>query len=236
MRHLDPLQALSGIPCLRSFPPQALEAIAESARLRAFRPRERMWAPGDPLPGTYLVVSGLVWAYLDATHTGDSLVSTLWSGDLLEPYPGKLREWATYGVAVSPVVQAALPPDAFHAVSAHDPTLARRILSDLAYRWHRQNHWDVDLRLVSLKQRLLLLFRRMADELGTATQEGVLLDFPLTYEIVAGLACVKRDHAGRKLQELTREGYLTKRPRFRWLVPDPDRLGQPICLPPVAHP
>ena len=231
MPQLDPLAALSSISCLRPLSPSTLEEMATATRLRSFQPREQLWAAGDPIPGIFFPLSGLVRVYHDENPAQSTPVVTTWPGEIIVMNSQTHHEWTTYGVAVTSVTQVTVPFQAFADACRQNASQTHQVLNALVSDYSRRISWETDLRLVPLTQRLLLLFARMAAELGTPTAAGILLDFPLTCEIVAALTWVKRDHTGRMLNDLVHEGYLVKQPRFRWLIPDCKRLGElPLYL------
>ena len=230
----DLVARLRESPFLRSLGQPEVEELARSARVRRVPPRERLWASGDPIPGPVFIISGLVRVYHDDDPARPTTITMFWPGELVAPSILQQEEWITHAVAVAPVVQVTLNRAAFFAACARNSMLAYHLLHDLTVAFYRRYAWEWDLRLVTLTRRLLMMFGRMADELGTPTPKGILLDFPLTHEIVAGLAWVKRDHARRVLNQLAGEGLLVDCPRFRWLIPDRERLGPRHRLPP-AH-
>jgi len=227
----DALAALSAAPFLRCVDPSEAEELIRAAKVRHYQPREQVWTEGDPIPGIIFNTSGLSRVFLEGEPEAQVTITTLWPGEVPPGSVLQRAEWASNAVAVSPVVQATIPSSAFYAACTRTPALARQVLQELLSSLYRRYAWEMDLRMVPLKRRLLMLFGRMADVVGTPTSQGILLDFPLTQQIAAHLTWVKRDHAGRILKELTEEGYLIDRPCFRWLVPDRQRPGSIHRLP-----
>ena len=85
---------------------------------------------------------------------------------------------------------------------------------------------EARLRAVTLKPRLLMLLGFLADLQGTPAQQDILLDYPLTHEVLACGTRVTRDEAGRAARALERHGYFQTRPRYRIFIPDRQRLNQ----------
>ena len=232
MRLLDTATAIEGYRLLGYLVPSDLQQLIHVAKVRYFNPRERLWTVGDPVPGPQLMISGLTRVYLENDQEEKTTLACLWPGDIPTASLQEHTEWGASSVAVSPVVHATLPVQFFLECCGRTPQLAYQMVVELAHVYDTRSCWEARLKTVPLKRRLLRLFGRMADELGTPTEEGILLDFPLTHQVVADLSWVKRDQAGRTLNELADEGYIVDRPRFRWLIPDRERLG-PI---PMIHP
>ena len=227
----DPLVALAAAPFLRSLGSLEMEKLVATARIRRYRPREVVWTEGDPIPGIIFNTYGLTRIFLDGDPDQQTTITTLWPGEVPPGSIVQRAEWVSQAVAVSPVVMASIPAQAFYAACSQTPVLAHHMLEDVAASFYRRYSWEMRLRLRPLKRRLLMLFARMADEVGTPTSEGILLDFPLTHQIAAHLTWVKRDHAGRILKELADEGFFVDYPAFRWLIPDRQRLGSTQRIP-----
>jgi len=237
MRLLDPETVIKDFPILHVGRTEEEKELIKVARVRIFQPRERLWTAGDPVPGPTFLLSGLVRMYYEGDDSEQATVTCLWPNDVPATSLQENGEWSCQAVAVAPSICITLPSRPFFQSCGRTPQMALTALTALANTFYNRMRWEALLRLVSLKPRLMMIFARMADELGTPTPEGILLDFPLTHEIVAGLGCVQRDQAGRTLNELAEEGFIVDRPRYRWLVPDRARLGpQPIIelLPPIA--
>jgi CRP/FNR family transcriptional regulator, cyclic AMP receptor protein len=73
-----------------------------------------------------------------------------------------------------------------------------------------------------LQTRLRVLFWYLADRCGRVTSDGVVVDLPLTHELIAGLAGARRPGVTTALGELTRAGELGRRRDGRWVL-----LGDP---------
>lgn len=217
-------ERLLSAPVLCRFDRSEAEDLVRSARLRAFRPREYLWVAGDPIPGACFIASGVVRAYMDGPSSWRATYCLLWPREMPAASILQGREWISHAVAVSPVVLATMPFEPFHAACLRTPQQARQVLDDVLDRAGFRYAWEMHLRRLPLRRRLHKLFRRIARTVGTPTPEGILLDFPLTHQIAADLAWVKRDHAGRVLNEIAQDGLIIARPRFRWLIPDTERL------------
>jgi CRP-like cAMP-binding protein len=87
---------------------------------------------------------------------------------------------------------------------------ARRLASMMAIAQHHR-----------LDDRLRLFFWEVADRYGRVGPEGVLLELPLTHELIGHLVGAHRPSISAALARLERDGYLRRR-GGRWLL-----LGSP---------
>jgi hypothetical protein len=69
-----------------------------------------------------------------------------------------------------------------------------------------------------LQTRLGVLFWYLADRWGRVTSDGVVIDLPLTHELVAGLVGARRPGVTSALGELQRTGELGRRADGRWVL------------------
>jgi CRP/FNR family cyclic AMP-dependent transcriptional regulator len=102
---------------------------------------------------------------------------------------------------------------------------SRRLASMLAIAQHHR-----------LEERLRLLFWELADRYGRVGTEGVLLDLPLTHELIARLVGAHRPSISAALARLEHSGYVRRSGR-RWvLLGGPPGPGTLIGVPgPAAN-
>jgi CRP-like cAMP-binding protein len=72
--------------------------------------------------------------------------------------------------------------------------------------------------LPRLRDGLTALFWYLADRWGRVTTDGVVVDVPLTHELLAGLVGARRPAVTTTLGELQRSGDLARREDGRWVV------------------
>jgi CRP/FNR family transcriptional regulator, cyclic AMP receptor protein len=69
-----------------------------------------------------------------------------------------------------------------------------------------------------LQTRLRVLFWYLADRWGRVTADGVVVDIPLTHELIAGLVGARRPGVTSALGELQRAGDFSRREDGRWVL------------------
>jgi CRP/FNR family transcriptional regulator, cyclic AMP receptor protein len=73
-----------------------------------------------------------------------------------------------------------------------------------------------------LQDRLRVLLWYLGDRWGRVTADGVMVDVPLTHELLAGVVGARRPGVTSALGELQRAGHLSRRDDGRWVL-----LGEP---------
>jgi CRP/FNR family transcriptional regulator len=198
--------------------------------VRTYPRHEVIRREGDPVAGVGCVLRGLMRCWLIDADGNDCTVETAWSGSVsLVGLGGPESEWPWNVTTLTPTTVFALSWEALEAVRRRYP-LDKALMDCAAADYRRRHIWQGMLRSVRLRPRLLRILRRMADELGTETERGVLLDFPMTHGDLAHLTYVTRDEVGRVMREFTADGLVKIIGRRGLLIPDPRRLGPPIRL------
>jgi CRP/FNR family transcriptional regulator, cyclic AMP receptor protein len=83
--------------------------------------------------------------------------------------------------------------------------------------------------LPRLREGLTALFWYLADRWGRMTSDGIVIDVPLTHELLAGLVGARRPAVTTTLGELQRSGEISRRDDGRWVVhgEPPAELNEP---------
>lgn len=143
----------------------------------------------------------------------------LGAGDLLRPWDpssGPLDGEAVWRV-LTPVTVAVLD-GRFARLVVACPTIVAALLGRATARsrslcFHRAighvRHADT---------RVLLLLWHLAERWGRVTPDGVALSLPLTHELLAHLAGMRRPTASTALQQLVRSERVVRRGRDEWLL------------------
>ena len=170
-----------------------------------------------------LVVKGLLVRRVTiGDHTSAELLGP---GDVLQPW---LRIGPDQSVAVEvgwevvQPVQAAVLHRGFCALVSRWPEITAAISRRIMQRadWSAFHLAVCNLR--RLDDRLLLVLWHFADRWGTVTPEGVLLDIPLTHELLAAVVGARRPSVSMALGRLTDQRRVRRRSRSTWLL-----LGRP---------
>jgi CRP/FNR family transcriptional regulator, cyclic AMP receptor protein len=170
-----------------------------------------------------LIVKGLLARRVTiGDHTSAELLGL---GDVLQPW---LRIGPDQSVAVLVAwevvqpVQVAVLDRGFCALVSRWP----EITAAISRRTMQRTHWlAFHLAVCNLRRlddRILLVLWQFADRWGTVTPEGVVLDIPLTHELLAAVVGARRPSVSVAVGRLIDQERVRSRPRSRWLL-----LGRP---------
>ena len=226
MRQEDPRAALAHSAIVARLPEEIREEFVGKCRVRVYASRERIAAIGDPVIGPTWYERGLFKVYAQDEQGEEVAAGWYWGGDIALTGCLAQQEWQAELTAVAPTAVVAIPEQTFEQFCDHSVSLCLAWLALVAEQLRTRHRREAILHSLTLRPRLLSLLGMTADHLGTATPEGILLDFPITHASLACGSWASPDEVGRAMRDLERRGYLRSLPRHRLLIPDRARLDQ----------
>ena len=202
-----------------------LDGIDRRMRTASVPAGAHLYLAGDPADALYVVAEGSV-NISQATPGGTETVTDILvpgelfgaMGTLGEPYH---RQTATalVGTCVLRIDQTS-----FRQVLAEHPTVALRVLDDVAARLTRAESDIGGQTTDTVAQRVATALLRLADKLGEDRgAEGILLEVPLSRADLAGLARSTPESVSRVMSRWKKEGVINSGRRWTALL-DRDRL------------
>lgn len=186
------------------------------------------WAPAPPPDGGQghlglLVLDGLLLR--DVTFARAACTELLGRGDLLRPW-----DWDHEVATVRPTVTwTALQPLRLAVLDRRITAILGRwpeLVSAVAARAVRHSlelaTTQATSHLTRVDARLELLFWGLADRWGRVGPDGVVLDLPLTHQVLGRLVGAQRPSVTTALSDLTRRGVIERREDGAWVL-----LGAP---------
>jgi CRP/FNR family cyclic AMP-dependent transcriptional regulator len=216
---------------LDALPAPAQRSLLGAARTARYSRGDVVTEQGSPVVGVSCVRRGVLRCWQTDVDGRDYAVETAWRCSVsVVGLRGPAGRWPWNATAVTPALVLTFPWEALEQVRRSYP-VDRAIMEYAAADYIQRQVWTGMLRSVKLRQRLLMLLRRLADELGTAAEGGTMLDFPLPQSELAALAYVSREEISRVMREFADQGLVKPIGRRGLLIPNPDKLHPPIELP-----
>lgn len=196
-----------------------------ASRPLALRAREVLFHAGDRGDGCYIVRSGVVKAAVVARDGQERLLAVLGPGSFIgelsliddEPRSATIA-------ALKPCRLLHVSKAAFFRLADDNPLIYRQALQLLARRLRGTNESVVAQGTVSVSGRVARAFASLADGLGDEQPDGrILLTHKITQNDIAGMAGVARENASRAINDLLREGVLSRAGSF-YLIERPVEL------------
>ena len=209
----------------KDMPWGARRALLSASRPLELGSREVLFHAGDSGDGCYLLRSGVVKAAVIARDGQERLLAVLGPGALIgelsliddEPRSATIS-------ALKPCELMHLTKAAFFRLADANPQVYRQALKLLAQRLRGTNDTVVAQSTVSVSGRVARAFASLANGLGDEQPDGrILLTYKITQNDIAGMAGVARENASRAINDLLREGVLSRAGSF-YLIERPAEL------------
>ena len=179
------------------------------------------------IPGAFdfLIVEGVVLK--ETTLARQSALELLGPGDLLAPPLTSARQlearansrYLAHGRASLAAVE-----DQVRQAARRWPGIADFLHDHLARQTHHASMHLAMLHLPRVEDRLIALFSDLAERFGHIAADGILIDLPLTHEIIGGLVASRRPTVTLALQQLASNGMIARLEGDRWKL-DPRILA-----------
>ena len=182
-------------------------------------------AAGDAGDGCYFLREGVVKAAVVAKDGQERLLAVLGPGSLigeLSLFDDQPRS-ATIST-LKPCKLLHLSKGSFFRLADANPQVYREALKILTRRLRQTNDSVVAQGTVTVSGRVARAFVSLAQGLGEGRANGtILLPNKITQNDIAGMAGVARENASRAINDLLREGILTREGSF-YLIARPNEL------------
>lgn len=176
-------------------------------------------AIGTRIPGAFdfLIVDGVVLK--ETTFSGRPALELLGPGDLLATPLTPTRQVESRAVSrylAHGRVSLAAFEGRVRAAARRWPGIADALHDHLARQTDHASMHLAMLHLPRIEDRLIALFADLAERFGKMSPDGVLIDLPLTHELIGGLVAGRRPTVTLALQTLAASGLIERLDGGRW--------------------
>jgi CRP-like cAMP-binding protein len=203
----------------------ARKSLLSAANDVTLKAREVMFHAGDAGDGCYFLREGVVKAAVVAKDGQERLLAVLGPGSLigeLSLFDDQPRS-ATIST-LKPCKLLHLSKGSFFRLADANPQVYREALKILTRRLRQTNDSVVAQGTVTVAGRVARAFVSLAQGLGEGRANGtILLPNKITQNDIAGMAGVARENASRAINDLLRDGILTREGSF-YLIARPNEL------------
>lgn len=219
------LSILHRAPFFAALPHEDVEQINLLFREYGYGQGETVYFSGDSARHLYIVASGQI-KLLRHTLTGqDILVDVLSPGDFF----GTLStlDEAAYpdtAQAQTPVCVLTISAEDFRTILARYPSAALTVLDITQRRLLDAHEMLRQLSASTVEQRIAYVLFKLADKLGEASDEGLLIQMPLTRDDIAQMTGATAETASRVMSQFQKDGIINS--GRQWVaIADRDRLA-----------
>lgn len=223
MAHPDP-HTLRGIASFAGLSDDQIGDIIRRGRLRHREAGSQVFRAGDPADLFFLLLDGVIRA-----------VRTLPSGDQVVPIhvpAGELfgmaialghSAYPATTIAVTDCVTMEWPSGLWVEFVASCPAFGVRSNAQIGKRMEYLHEQIAALATRSVNQRLALALLRLADQVGKPTEEGMVINMPITRNTLSEMTGTTLHSASRVLSAWEKQGIVTS-DRRRMIITDVNRL------------
>ncbi|MFQ5398959.1 MAG: Crp/Fnr family transcriptional regulator [Anaerolineae bacterium] len=209
-------EALRQVPFFAKLNPDDADDLAEQMVMRRFGAGQIVFHHGDPGGLLYIIVTGKVKISHTTPEGNEALLAILGEGDffgelaLLDDSPRSAT-----AEALEPTAALTLHREEFIRYIGRNPAFALNVLHTLAQRIRRLNSQISDIFFLDLPARLARILLDLADQYGRETEEGILVELPLTQTDLSEMIGATRVSINKSLGRFRRAGWVkTKGKRF----------------------
>jgi CRP/FNR family transcriptional regulator, cyclic AMP receptor protein len=217
-------ETLGATDLFGGMPPDVLEELAGLVVHRRYRKGSSIFVQGEAGARCYAIATGAV--RISAYHTDgrEAVLAVLGPGDVFGELA--LFDDAPRSADASVIEDAellSLDRDALHGVIAAHPALALALLRTLGVRLRRTNEALQEIALFDVPGRVARRLADLAEAHGAPTDDGTLIDLPLSQESLAQMVGATRESVNKALAGLVRRGLVSRQGR-RYVVADTEKL------------
>jgi len=201
------LSILRRVPFFSGLAEIEIRKINEQFREYGFQPGEPIYFSGETAAGLYVVASGQVKLLRHSLGGQDVLLDILKPGD----YFGSLSTlvddvYPDTAQAHTAVCVLRISSDTFRTLLQQYPSVALAVLDITAKRLQESQEIIHRLSTDSVEQRIAAVLLKLAHKLGEISDEGILIQMPLSREDLAQMTGTTTETASRIISQLQKEG------------------------------
>lgn len=189
------------------FSDDEIASVTELVSERTFKKGTTIFHEGQPGSAFYIVKTGRIKVFKLAEDGRELILGIFGDGALFGDVP--VFDGGPYPAGAATLVDTrvySINRDDFERLVMGHPAIALKVIRVLGKRLRQAHGFVMEIAMKSAPQRLSSLLLKLADEYGVESDEGLVLDIPLTRQEIAELMGVSRETAIRELSKFGRAG------------------------------
>lgn len=201
---------IQNLDMFRSLPDADLDAVLKDARVNRLREGEAAFKQGDAAEHFFVLLHGRL-KVVQVTAEGEQvIVRHVNPGDIFGMAKAMLRDrYPASTIAVQESLALSWPAAAWDALIVKSPQFASGAIQTVGSRLQDAHSRIRELSTEEVEQRVARALLRMVDDSGTPTDEGILIDFPITRQEIAELTGTTLHTVSRLLSSWKTMGIVT---------------------------
>ncbi len=186
-----------------------LQLLAARTVRKIFNEGELLFSEGEPCSGLHIIARGKVRIFKTSASGREQVLAVNVPGESVAelpvfdggPYPAS-------AMAIEDAEIAFISRRDFHAFCVEHPEVPLKVLSVVGARLRRLVGIIEELSFTTIRQRLIAVLVKLAQNEGTSTERGVAFMLPATHQELAHQLGTVRELISRNLMRLQAEGLL----------------------------
>ncbi len=186
--------------------------LLRAAKPKIYKSRALIFHEGDPGGSLLMVLSGQIKITSLAANGKECVLAFMGPGDVigeLTVLDGGARSASAQAIEPSRVLE--LTRSAFMNVLENNPSTALKIIEILCKRLRSTSEMVEDAALLAAAPRLARTLLRLARSNGVQTDDGVIIDLPLSQSTLGAHAGLLRESVNRQLRAWEAENTVARR-------------------------
>ena len=186
-----------------------LQMLAARTVRKLFSAGELLFSEGEPCNGLHIIARGKIRIFKTSVNGREQVLAVNVPGESVAelpvfdggPYPAS-------ALAVDDTEVAFISRRDFHSYCLEHPEVALKVLSVVGERLRRLVGIIEELSFTTIRQRLISVLVKLAQNEGTKTERGIEFHLPATHQELANQLGTVRELISRNLMRLQAEGLL----------------------------
>ena len=205
----DTVTILKRTPLFANLTEAEVSALSGRTSRRRFQQGEHLFAEGDSCTGLFLVASGKVRIFKLSASGREQVLAVEGPGSSFAELP--VFDGGNYPAAASALEDTEvlfISRKDFQNFCREHPDVGLKVIAVVGSRLRRLVGIIEELSFTTVRQRLIALILRFAQEIGTRSKQGILIELPQTHHDLAAELGTVRELVSRNLSRLQAEGFL----------------------------
>jgi CRP-like cAMP-binding protein len=215
---------LQEMPVLSSLPQSDWEKVKDLFVEKHFGKDEYIFFEGDPSAWIGVILEGRVKMIKHSEAGKDVVLDVISPGEMLgevaafngNPCPATAQ-------AMEPTVVASIYRDDFLHLLKQYPALALRVIEELGRRLREAQETIKSMAVERVERRIARILLKLAATTGSSSEDGILIELPLTRQDIAEMVGTTVETAIRTMSKFRKRG-LVQTKRGRVIILEPHQL------------
>ncbi len=186
-----------------------LRLLAARTARKIYRAGELLFSEGDACSGIQIITRGRVRIFKTSASGREQVLAINAPGEAVAELP--VFDGGTYpasAIAIEDAEIAFISSRDFHAFCIEHPEVALKVLSVVGARLRRLVGIIEELSFTTVRQRLIAVLVKLAQNEGQRTERGLAFQLPATHQELANQLGTVRELISRNLMRLQAEGLI----------------------------